>query len=311
MLSDATLMQRCPDFLSIGEFMKATPSTEGARRFLYLEASNEGRDQQAEVVMAKALAESAAFYERYGNIDIDHYTQIGAKIGIPDYPTYEIGRPVDVKQRGEATFVKCELYAAAAPGVSSPMLAKANMVWDSITKLRPAQRWYPSVGGAVLHKSISLNAAGERTVMIDKVRWINIGLSKTPVNQHVPECAVIPMDVFAKSWSAAGLDFAKTLTAGYGTDSASLEGGAALREQSLDGARGSRSSGRDGIKSYFEFRENLAGAMRTKAVGDNPSSASLVAYAMQQLGLSQDEAAEYVERFTRDLKNGLGRRGRK
>ncbi len=37
--------------------LKATASTEGGRRFLYLEASNEGVDQQAEVVAAKALAD--------------------------------------------------------------------------------------------------------------------------------------------------------------------------------------------------------------------------------------------------------------
>lgn len=276
MLSDAEILDRAPDFLSIGALLKATPHAEGARRFLYLEASNEGRDQQAEVVMAKALAESAAFYERYGNIDLDHYTQIGAKLGIPDYPTYEIGVPVEVKQRGPATFVKCELYAAAGAKVSTPMLAKANMVWDSITALRPPQRWYPSVGGAVLHKSISVAANGERTVMIDKVRWINIGLSKTPVNQHVPEAAAIPHDIFLKSWGQAGLAM-KTLTAGYGTDSLTMTGGAALRKESLDGSRG---SGRDGIKSYFEFREKLAGAMRTLAVGPDPSVASLVAYAM-------------------------------
>ncbi|HKT53427.1 MAG TPA: hypothetical protein VJP88_03185 [Caulobacteraceae bacterium] len=306
MLSDAALLDRAPDFISVGEFMKATPSTEGARRYLYLEASNEGRDQQAEVVMAKALAESAKFYERYGNVDIDHYTQIGAKLGIPDYLTYEIGRPIAVRQRDGVTFVKCELYSGIGDNVTSPMLEKANMVWDSVAKMRPAQRWYPSVGGAVLHKSLGVNANGERTVLIDRVRWQNIGLSKTPVNQHVPECAVIPMEVFAKSWGAAGLDITKALTAGYGTDTATFEGGQALREQSLDGAPGSRATSRDGIKSYFEFREKLAGAIRSGAV-EMPNSTSMVAHAMNEFGLSQDEATEHVERFVRDLKNGLSR----
>jgi hypothetical protein len=111
------------------------------------------------------------------------------------------------------------------------------------------------------------------------------------------------MDVFAKSWTAsAGLDIAKALTAGYGTDSATLSGGAALRKQSLDGSRG---ASRDGIKSYFDFREDLAGAIRTKAVGDNPGAHALTVYAIENYGLSQDEAAEHVERFMRDLKKGL------
>lgn len=307
MLSDAALLERTPDFLSVGEFMKATPGTEGARRYLFLEASNEGRDQQAEVVMAKALADSASFYQRYGNLDLDHFTQIGAKLGIPDYPTYEIGRPVEVKQSGAATFVKCELFRPVAGEALSPMVEKANMVWDSLTKIRPAQRWYPSVGGAVLHKSIGVNASGERTVLIDKVRWTNIGLSKTPVNQHVPEGSVIPMEIFAKSWSAAGLDLTKALTTGYGTDHATLTDGAALREQSLDGAPGSPATSRDGIKSYFEFREWLSGQLHGGEI-EPPSPMTMVAHAMREFGLPQDEAAEYVERFVRDLKTGLSRK---
>jgi hypothetical protein len=301
MLTDAALLGECPEFLSIGEMMKATPSSEGGRRFLYLEASNEGVDQQAEVIMAKALAESAAFYERYGNCDIDHYSVIGAKMGIPDYTSYEIGRPLEVRQRGDTTFVKAEIFRG-----EGKMVEKANMFWDSITKLTPPQRWYPSVGGAVLNKSIQLDSNGNRRVLIDKVRWSNIGMSRTPVNQHVRECAVIPMEAFAKSWTAAaGLDIAKALEAGYGTDSATLSGGAALRKQSLDRGQGSHGASRDGIKSYFDFRNDLAGAIRTKAVGDNPGSHALISYAVENYGCSQDEAAEHVERFMRDLKRGL------
>jgi hypothetical protein len=301
MFTDAQLLDECPRFLSVGQMMKALPSTEGNRRFLYLEASNEGVDQQSEVILAKALAESAPFYERYGNIDLEHTSQIGAKLGIPDYLSYEIGKPLEVRQRGETTFVKAEIFSG-----TGKMAEKANMFWDSVTKLTPAQRWYPSVGGAVLNKSIVLDANGNRRVMIDKVRWVNVGLSKTPVNQHVRECAVIPMEAFAKSWTAAaGLDIAKALEAGYGTDSATLSGGAALRKQSLDRGQGSHGASRDGIKSYFDFRNDLAGAIRTKAVGDNPGSHALISYAVENYGCSQDEAAEHVERFMRDLKRGL------
>lgn len=306
--ADAADLAEVPDFLSIGSLLKATPQQEGGRRFLYLEASNEGVDQQHEVVLAKALAEQADFYTRYGNLDLDHYTVVGAKIGIPDYPTYEIGYPVDVRQRDGVTFVKSELYQASAGRVTTPMVDKANMVWDSMTKLRPAQRWYPSVGGSVLHKSIEINPeTGQRRALIDKVRWTNIGLSKTPANQHVQGCTVVPMDVFAKSLMAGGgMDWslAKTLTAGYGTDSATLSGGAALREQSLDG---SRSGSRDGM-TYWHFREEIAGALRDGRVGANPDLNALTVFAVGDLGLPHGEAAEYVERFARDLKNGLSRR---
>lgn len=289
MTSDAALLDSCPDFVSVGSMLKATPAMEAGRRILYFEASNEGLDQQDEVIAAKALAESADFFRKYGNIDVDHYTLIGAKAGIPDYPSYEIGRPLDVGQRGGSTFVKSEIYSG-----DGPMAAKANMVWDSMTRLNPPHRWYPSVGGAVIAKSIQ----NGRTV-VGKVRWQNVGLSKTPVNQHVAACATVPMGVFAKSMMADGLvDFSKALTAGYGSDSAGLAGGAALRQQSLD----------RGVVSYWDFRDKLAAAMRAGEVGRNPRAAGLVKFSKEAFGVSLDEAAEYVERFMRDLKSGLEQR---
>jgi hypothetical protein len=298
--SDAALMDACPDFVSVGSLLKAHPQEDGGRRFVYFEASNEGLDQQDEVILSKALADSKDFYLRYGNVDIDHYTQIGARAGIPDYPTYEIGQPVEVGQRGGSTFVKSQLYAATSDKISTPMLEKANMVWDGLTKVDPPQRWYPSVGGAVLQKAIHVDEATQaRRAVISKVRWSNVGLSRTPVNQHVSACAAAPIGMFAKCLAAQGvIDFSKTLTAGYGTDSATLSGGASLRQQSLDG----------GVKSYWDFRERLAQAMREGTAGKNPKSADLVRFAAERFGLSHDEAAEYVERFVRDLQSGLTKR---
>lgn len=313
MLSDEQLLAEVPDFLTIGAMLKAMPHTEGGRRFIYMEASNEGLDQTQEIVLAKALGDQASFYETYGNVDLDHYTVVGAKLGIPDYLTYEIGRPCEVRQRGGATFVKAELYQSTSGRITTPMVEKANMVWDSIYKLRPAQRWYPSVGGGVLNKSIRIDEHGNRRTVIDKVRWTNIGMSKTPANQHVPTASVVPIEVFAKCLGASGTvdwTMAKTLTAGYGTDSATFEGGAALRKESLDG---SPRQSRDGI-NYWQFREWIAGEIRGQKVasstGKGPDSVSLVAHAIRHFGeaLSQDEAAEYVERFVRDLSNGMSRR---
>jgi hypothetical protein len=297
MNSDADLLLGCPDYLSIGSMLKATPANEGGKRILYFEASSEGLDQQNEVVASKALAESADFYLKFGNLDIDHYTQIGAKLGIPDYGSYEIGRPVEVAQRKGSTFVKAEVYSGSGPAAE-----KANMVWSGMTDINPPQRWYPSVGGAVLEKSIEADAdaVGGRKVVITKVRWTNVGISKTPVNQHVGVCATIPVGAFAKSWSVHGLDIAKALEAGYGTDSATLTGGAALREQSLFGAPKVK-------PNYWSWRNQIAGSMRKGECGDNSSSA-LIDHSIKTFGFGNDEAAEHVERFMRDLHNGLSQR---
>lgn len=300
-MNDDQLLAGIPEFLSIGSMLKATPQTDGGQRIVYFEASNEGVDQQEEVIAAKALAESAEYFKRYGNIDIDHYTLIGKPNpakglpGIPGCELFEIGRPVDVRQTGGTTFVKAEIYSGTGPAAQ-----RANDFWASITDLNPPQRWYPSVGGSVLAKAVEMGKDGIRKAIVKKVRWNNIGVSKTPVNQHVGTCATIPLGAFAKSWSSAGLDFAKAIEAGYGTDSAALTGGGALRSQSLDGS----------IQSYFDFRNKLAGEMRNGAAGKNPGARDLIALATKQLGIAPDRAAEWCERFMRDLKNGLNKRSK-
>ena len=302
MNSDEVLLAGIPDYLSIGNMLKATPHVSGGQRIVYFEASNEGVDQQDEVIAAKALAESAEYFKRYGNIDIDHYTLIGkpdpakGRPGIPGCELYEIGRPLDVRQDGKTTFVKAEIYSGAGPAAQ-----RANDFWSSITDLNPPQRWYPSVGGSVLAKSVEVDArTGLRKAIVSKVRWNNIGVSKTPVNQHVGTCATIPLGAFAKSWGASGLDFAKALEAGYGTDSAALAGGGALRQQSLDHR----------IHSYFDFRNKLAEQMRSGGTAKNPGARELIEHAANKFSLAPDQAAEWVERFMRDLKNGLNKRSK-
>lgn len=300
MQTDAQLLAGIPEYLSIGNMLKATPHMDGGQRIVYFEASNEGLDQQSEVIAAKALAESAEYFKRYGNIDIDHFTLLGkpnpqmGRPGIPGAELYEIGRPLDVRQDGKTTFVKAQIYSGQGPAAEN-----ANMFWSSITDLNPPQRWYPSVGGSVLAKSVEIDSKTKmRKAIVSKVRWNNIGVSKTPVNQHVGTCATIPLGAFAKSWGASGLDFAKALEAGYGTDSATLTGGSAMREQSLDGR----------VHSYFDFRNKIARAMRSGDIGKNPGARELVAHAATKFSLAPDQAAEWVERFMRDLKNGLNKR---
>ena len=288
-----------PEFISIGEMLKATPREDGGRRIIYFEASNEGLDAQGEIVAAQALAKSADFYRRFGNVDISHLTMIGAKAGIPDCHLYEIGLPVEVGQMNGSTFVKAELYRGEGPTAK-----QANIVWSGLTEVTPPKRWYPSVGGKVLGKAVERNDDGSKgRTLITHVQWSNVALAPAPVNQHLAECATMPIGVFAKAWGAGGLDLAlaKTLTAGYGTDSANLSGGAALRIQSLDGGRGR-------LVSYQDFRERMASALKKGACGQRPGLADLQTYAHRAFDLSEDEAAQHVERFARDLSTNLKRR---
>jgi len=290
-MNDEQLLSDIPDFLSVSTMLKATPAQMDGKRFIYFEASNEGIDQEGERVLAKALEASAEYYLKFGNLDLDHYTITGIKMGLPNPMLFEIGRPVDVTVRGERTFVKAELYQG-----SGPLAANANMVWESMTALNPPARWYPSVGGSVMDKAVQFDpATGQKVGLVTKVRWTNVALSRTPVNQHLPAAGTAPIAQFAKSM---GGFIVKSLEAGYGTDSATLTGGSALRVQSAG----------DGFvpQSYFEFRDRLAGAITgrdTKILTVD----GLTGYATSHLGLPLDAASEWVSRFISDLKTGLKR----
>lgn len=291
--TDQALLDAVPGYLSITQMLKATPATEGGERFIYIEASSEGVDQQNEVVLAKALSDSADYYLKFGNLDIDHYTQIGAKSGIPDYLSYEIGRPVSVSQRDGRTFVKGQIYSGSGPAAE-----KANAFWSSIAELNPPARWYPSVGGSVISKSVAIDPdTGNKHALINKVRWTNIGFSKTPVNADLSTVSTVPFGALAKSFHSGGFDISKALEAGYGTDSATLQGGGALRKQSLE----------KGVLSYWDMRDDLARRIREGEFKKITPSA-LVEAAQKIYSMSPDKAAAMVGRFLGDLDNNLKRK---
>ena len=286
--TDLAQLDALPSFLTAPQLLKATPKTEGNERFIYIEASNETRDLQGEVVLAKALAESADYYLKFGNLDLEHYTQIGAKQGIPNYESYDIGRPVQVSAEKGRTFVKGRIFSG-----NGKAAREANLFWSSLTEISPPKAWYPSVGGAVMGKDFDLDpVTGAKRPIITKVRWTNIGFSKTPVNPNLETTSTVPFGPLAKSWGA--LWAGKSLTAGYGTDSASLTGGAALRTQSLDRQ----------IHSYWDFRDAFGEAIKRREFPDTKLS-TLVHGASARFGLSAADAAEYVGRFLDDLKRGF------
>ncbi len=271
--------------------LKATPAEEAGERFVYMEASKEDRDQQNEIVLQKALGDSAEHFLKFGNLDIDHKSMpsVARRYGIDQPELWEVGVPVDVRFRDGATFVKAKLFSG-----DTPLAGRANMVWDSMTKLNPAKRWYPSVGGAVMAKSIQLDKkTGDRVAVVSKVRWTNLAISQHPVNQHVGGLSTVPFGALAKSWTADGLVISKSLEAGYGSDVAQLSGGSALRVQSLDGAPA----------TYHEFRDAISRQVLEGRTGQ--SKDALIKHCGEVFGLSSDAATEWVSRFLRDLKNGL------
>lgn len=293
-MNDEQLLDSIPDFVSFETLLKATPSEESGDRFIYVEASKESLDQQGEIVLANALRESVDVFKKFGVVDIDHKSMpsIAKKYGIDRPEEWVIGRPIDVRFDGGTTFVKAQLRSG-----DSALAYRANSVWEGMTKIKPPDRYYASVGGSVLGREIRIDPkTKEKVAVITKTRWNNLALSLNPVNPDLNPAGIMPIGVFAKSLN--GFVIAKALEAGYGTDSAQLSGGAALRKQSLHGSP----------IGYFDLRNRLSAALSEGELGKNPGIRELVAHCTQKFGLSHDEAAECVERFMRDLKRGLKNR---
>lgn len=283
------------DHVSFDLLLKATPSEEGGERFIYFEASNEGIDQQGERVLAKALADSAAIFKAHGNIDLDHLSLL--RKGTTEGVESEIGFPVDAVINDKRTFVKAQLYKG-----ESRLAKNANMVWESLTAISPPARWYPSVGGSVLERGKEFDPLTKAEVtVVKRVRWVNVALSRTPVNQNLGTVSATPVGTFCKSLNSFVLS--KGLEAGYGTDSASLTGGGALRKQSLDHTPA----------NYFDFCEHTSRAIRR--IKDKSALAgrdgnfsdvrvlkSIADFSASTLGLDPSEALAMTAQFLSDLK---------
>ena len=289
------------EFIALTGLLKATPRQEGGERLIFMEASNESLDASGERILAKALHASAEEYQRFGNVDIDHISIIGAKAGIPDYLLYEIGQPVEVRIDGRHSFVKARLYQG-----ETRMAEKANEVWESMTKLDPPARWYPSVGGSILGRETALDPDLKKAIkLVTQVRWTNVALSRTPVNQCLPTASSIPFGIFAKCWDEGecAIDMVKAagLVAGQNYDLQNQSGGQATRRQSLD-----RKPQR--LASYWDYRTRFSKAIkdhRVTVTGGDPTS--LVDYTRDEYGLSPDDATRYVERYLGDLKRNRSR----
>ena len=295
-----------PDFLSFPDFLKARPFEDGGARFVYVEASKEARDFQGEKILGKALAASAQYFQQYGNIDMDHLSILGARRGVANPYLYEIGHPVEVKADGAHTFVKASIFQG-----DTPVAAHANAFWDSLTKLNPPKRWYPSVGGKVVNRTVDVDPVTKEPIsVVTDVIWSNIGFSLTPVNPAVPGVSTMPLGTLAKSFSSvAGSDssirwhFAKSdglCATPTSSDMASLEGGAALQKQSLD--RKIQAT----IPDFWSFREALSGDL--KAGRCKGAARDIVEHAHAHYGLDRSHATDWTERFLHGLSADLSKK---
>ena len=206
-----------PFYAPFAEVLLIKGVEENGQWIVYLEASNELKDQDGEVVDQAALKKAADYYLSHGVISWDH------KHKQTNDPEFIIGEPLDVQFTDEGkTLVKGWLYQQNE---------KAKKVWNNIRS--KAKRLGASIGGGILAKAED---------HIRKVIWDEVAITHKPINDGtLGGVQLIPFAAFAKAVSfSEGTtsleEFIKALTAGSGVDASQFTGGRALTPESLQGS---------------------------------------------------------------------------
>lgn len=206
---------------------------------VYLEASNEIKDQDAEVLLCKALKQAADYYLTHGIISWDHRHKVTGD------PKFIIGEPIDVAFNDKnKTLVKGWLY-------------KENEIAQSVFQniCSKATKLGSSVGGGILRKAADL--ANGVTGVISKVIWDETAITHKPVNDAtMGNVSLIPFPEFAKS-----------LMAGSGVDAATFTGGRALTPENLQGTAGPRAMSEE-FKQLFRQLLTAVSEGRVSSYGD-------------------------------------------
>jgi hypothetical protein len=234
---------------------------------IWAEASNENLDFQEQVVLQDALTKSKDYFLKNGVISYDH-----RHLHEKDNPEkYWIGEPLDVVQKGKKTFVKALLY-------KSNEIAReiVNKLQDGSTRIKT------SIGGKLPKVVKAVDDSGKLIEKVVSVLWDELAITYKPVNQTLSPIALS---------SAA---FVKALTAGTGTDSASLTGGGALRMQDLEGVK-----------------KNVNGVLMAISYGDISKEEEIRGY-LKDRGLLDheiDQIIEYMVEHKEKLLKGVGKMG--
>jgi hypothetical protein len=262
---------------------------EGGKWNVYLEASNEGLDQDQEVILQKALNEAAPYYLSHGVLSWDH------KHKHTGNPEFIIGEPLDVAFRKDGrTLVKGFLY-------KENEIAKS--VWKNIIS---GARLGASIGGGILKKSAERGAG-----LISRIIWNETAITHKPVNDGtLGNVSLVPFEEFAKAlltMEAPGEvqdtdDFWKALTAGSGVNAANYSGGRALSGESLDNEVADLTFGSRDVPEvpYEEGRRYFDGLLAGLSKGKIASLNDVVSYTQDQ-GYSDSVAATLIDFVARKI----------
>jgi hypothetical protein len=156
--------------------------TEGDKRIVEVEASNEQVDTEGDVIEQKSLLDAGAGFCATGHLDIDHLSEIGERLGIRNPSQYIVGVPLEVKDLGKGrTGVRGELNKSA----------KAEELWAGLT-MDPPVRWRASIYGFPkagmiddMRVSKGPNPTGAKRYVVKGINWRSLAFTRNPINDSI------------------------------------------------------------------------------------------------------------------------------
>ena len=175
--------------ISLNCIVKARTDANG-RRLVEVEASNEAVDIEGDVIEQRALLDSAKSFVANGHIDIDHYSEIGARLGIPNPESYIIGRPVEVKDLGGGRTGVVSEIMRSSDGISNPEKNRYDAFWESL-QTDPPTLWRSSIYGfppsdAVVDcRSDSCGSTKATRYLVKALDWRSLAMTRNPINDSI------------------------------------------------------------------------------------------------------------------------------
>jgi hypothetical protein len=162
----------------------------GGRRIVEVEASSQEVDSEGDVILQAALLNSAQEFVATGCLDIDHISELGYQMGIPDPASYVVGRPLEVKDIGGGRTSVIGEIRRSLDGKHDPLRHRYDDLWESLQS-NPPVPWYASVYGFPLDGMME-NCAdtgscehGATRYLIRGMNWRSLAFTRKPINQSL------------------------------------------------------------------------------------------------------------------------------
>lgn len=178
-------------------------SQKEGKRLVEVQASSEDCDQEGDVILQRALLNSAESFIKNGHIDIDHVSEIGHRYGIANPDAYIIGYPTEVRDKGKGrTFVEFELLRDEDDEDGTSLY---NFVWKSL-HTKPPMRWSASIYGFPIDgewedcSEETCEGTDATRYLVKGLRWKSLALTRQPVNNHLKGFArIVKSSFYAES----------------------------------------------------------------------------------------------------------------